>query len=177
MTYQAYPTGGGAANEMPAAPDLPKPSSLVNAVRLMWVGAALALIGAIVTLALSGKIKTAVRKAAIKANATRASTGKTVLTHAQIQTLANATVLIFTVVLIIGILLWVWMAWANNKGSSWARIVATVLFGLNTISLIFSVGRASLSIIFVGLGWLAGLGAIVFLWRKDTTAYINSRGR
>ena len=40
------------------------------------------------------------------------------------------------------------MAWANNKGRSWARIVATVLFALNTIWLIFEVGRASVSLIF-----------------------------
>jgi hypothetical protein len=69
----------------------------------------------------------------------------------------------------------VWMAWANDKGSNWARVVATVLFGLNTISLIFSLGRASITIIFVGLGWLAGLVGTVFLWPKDTSAYISSR--
>jgi hypothetical protein len=72
-------------------------------------------------------------------------------------------------------MLWAWMAWANNKGSRWARIVATVLFALNTISLIFAAGRASITIIFVALGWLVGLAAVVLLWRKESTAYARPR--
>ena len=133
------------------------------------------LIGAITTLAFSGKIKDAIRTAALKANATNAREGKTQLTAAQIHSLENITVIFLAVVLLVGVLLWVWMAWANGKGRSWARIVATVLFGLNTISLLLSFGRASISIIFVILGWLVGLGAVVMLWRKETTAYINGQ--
>lgn len=174
MSYQAYPTGGG-ANQIPATERGPQPQTLRNAVRLMWVGAAFALIGAIVTLVLSSRIKNAVRTAALKANATNRSEGKTVLTASQIHSLENITVIFLAVLLLIGVLLWVWMAWANNRGRNWARIVATVLFALNTISLIFSFGRASLSIIFVILGWLVGLGAIVLLWRRETTAYITGQ--
>jgi sulfite exporter TauE/SafE len=90
---------------------------------------------------------------------------------------ANDTVILLVIVGIIALLLWVWMAWANNKGSNWARIVATVLFGLNTISVLLEVGRASITIIVVAIGWLVGLGAIVFLWRKETTAYIRPQVR
>jgi hypothetical protein len=175
MTYQPYPTGGGAQNQVQPPQAQEQPATLRNAVRLMWAGAGLALLGAIFTLAFSGKIRTAVRKAALKANATNVSKGKAPLTAAQIHTLENGIVVLFAVVLIIGLLLWVAMAWANNKGSNWARIVATVLFALNTIYLILAAGRASLTIIFVGLSWLVGLVAIVLLWRKDTTAYIESR--
>lgn len=171
MTYQAYPTGGG-SNQM--AERQGQPSSLRTAVRLMWAGAALSLIGVIITAAFSGKIKTAITNAAIKANKTAASQHKTQLTTAQIHTLANATFAILLVFGIIGVLLWVWMAWANNKGSGWARIVASVLFALNTIGLIFEVGRASVSLISIVLEWLVGVGAIILLWRRDTTQYINS---
>jgi hypothetical protein len=174
MTYQPYPTGG-AGTDMPVAQRPPQPASLRNAVRLMWAGAGLALLGTIVTLVFSNRIRAAVRKAALKANVTRLSKGKVALTAAQIHTLANAFVVILAVVLLIGILLWVWMAWANNRGSNWARLVATVLFALNTISLILELGRASVTIIFVALGWLVGLVAVVLLWQRDTTAYINSR--
>jgi hypothetical protein len=173
MTYQPYP--GGSGNNQPAAVAgrPPKPPALRNAVRLMWAGAALAVIGVITTLAFSSKIRSAVTKAAVKANATRRSDGKTVLTTSQIHTLASITIAILVVVGVIAVVLWAWMAWANNKGSSWARIVATVLFALNTISLLFDLRRASITIIFVALGWLAGLGALVLLWRKETTAYIS----
>lgn len=174
MTFQPYPTGSSSGQMPSPAGRPPQPQSLRNAVRLMWAGAGLALISVIITLALSGTIKSAIRKAANTANATRRSQGKSILTASQIHTLANVTLVILAVVGIIGVLLWVWMAWANNRGSNWARIVATVLFGLNTLSLIFEVGRASITIIFVFIGWLIGLGAIVFLWRKETTAYIKA---
>lgn len=177
MTYQPYPTGSGSSEAPGLVARPPRPAALRNAVRLMWVGAALSLISVISTLAFSSKIKSAINTAAIKANATRQSTGKTVMTTSQIHTLANATVIFLAVAGIIAVLLWVWMAWANNKGRNWARIVATVLFGLNTISLILEAGRASVTIIFVALGWLVGLAAIVLLWRKDTSAYVRPQMR
>jgi ABC-type transport system involved in cytochrome bd biosynthesis fused ATPase/permease subunit len=169
MTYQPYPTGGG-ANQLGTADRGPQPSTLRNAVRLMWAGGALALIGVIVTLSFSGRIKTAVTNAAVKSNRTAAHK----LTPAQIHSLANATVLLLAVFGVIGVLLWAWMAWANNRGRVWARIVATVLFGLNTIALLLEIGRASVSLITVVLGWLIGLGAIVLLWNKQTSQYINA---
>jgi hypothetical protein len=36
------------------------------------------------------------------------------------------------------------------------------------------IGRASISLITVLLGWLIGVGAIVFLWNKQTSQYINA---
>jgi len=174
MSYQPYPTGGG-SNQMAAGQRGEQPSTLRNAVRLMWVGGGLSLVGVIITLAYTSKIKNAVTKAAIKANATNRADGKTssILTSAQIHTLANTTVTLLAIFGIIGVLLWVWMAWANNRGSNWARIVATVLFALNTIALILEFGRASISIIAIILEWLIGLGAIILLWRRETTAYIT----
>jgi hypothetical protein len=169
MTYQPYPTGGG-ANQTGMAERGPQPSTLRNAVRLIWAGGALSLIGVIITLSFSSRIKTAVINAANKSN--RTATHK--LTAAQIHSLGNATVLLLAVFGVIGVLLWVWMAWANNRGRPWARIVATVLFGLNTIAVVLELGRASVSLITVALGWLIGLGAIVLLWNKQTTQYINA---
>jgi hypothetical protein len=171
MSYQPYPTGGG-SNQMAAGERGSQPSSLRNAVRLMWVGGGLSLIGVFITLAETSKIKNAVTKAALKSNATNRADGKTVLTAAQIHTLASTTVTLLAIFGIIGVLLWVWMAWANNRGSNWARIVASVLFALNTIALVLEFGRASVSIIAIVLEWLIGLGAIILLWRRETTAYI-----
>ncbi len=169
MTYQPYPTGGGGNQLTERAP---QPPSLRNAVRLMWVGAALSLIGVIITLSFGSKIKTAITNAAITANRTNASQGKTQLTASQIHSLANVTFGLLVVFGIIGVLLWVWMAWANNRGRGWARIVASVLFALNTIGLVLEFGRASISLISIVLGWLVGLAAIVLLWRKDSSEYI-----
>jgi hypothetical protein len=169
MSYQPYPTGGG-SNQMTER--APQPPSLRNAVRLMWVGSGLSLIGVIVTVSFGSKIKTAITNAAITSNKTAASEGKTQLSTSQIHTLASATFALLIVFGIIGVLLWVWMAWANNRGRGWARIVATVLFGLNTIGLVLEFGRASVSLIAIVLEWLVGLAAIVLLWRRDSSEYI-----
>jgi hypothetical protein len=173
MTYQSYPTGAG-ANDL--APRGPQPPSVRNAVRLMWAGAAIAVISLIVTLIASSQIKKAVNKAALKANLTAASKGKTPLTAAQIHTLENATIVVLAVVLVISVALWAWMAWANGKGASWARVVATVLFGLNTLDVLFSASRAGVSAIFGLVSWLVGLAAVVFLWRKESSAFFAQSG-
>jgi ABC-type transport system involved in cytochrome bd biosynthesis fused ATPase/permease subunit len=172
MTYQPYPTGS-AGNVVPQPG--PQPSSVLNAVRLMYAGAALGVLGVIFTLAFSGRIKSAVGTAARKANVTRKSEGKSQLSASQIHSLETFTIEFLVAVLVIGVLLWVWMAWANGKGSGWARIVATVLFVLNTLYLVFVASRAGITAIFVGLSWVIGLVTIILLWRRESTEYINSQ--
>jgi len=74
---------------------------------------------------------------------------------------------------VIAIGLWLWMARANGAGKSWARIVAAVLFALNTLGLLSAVARpnAAGTKIFDVLGWIVGLSVTVFLWRRDSSEY------
>jgi hypothetical protein len=168
MTYQPYPTGGGSSNIVQQGPAGPQPRSVRTAVILMYVGAALSALSLILTLAISSRIKSAVGTALRKAE-TR--TGR-VLTATQIRTDENFYLVFVIVVLLIAIGLWVWMAWANGRGKGWARIVSSVFFGIDTILLFLSVSRAGTSVIYTALGWLVGLAAIIFLWRRETTEYI-----
>lgn len=179
MSYQPYPTGGssyqpypGGENQIGARP--PQPRQVRIAVWLMYGGAALSAISAILVLAVSSSIRKAVHKALVNANATNRREHKAVLTAAQIHSAENIYLGVIVFVLILGIALWVWMAWANGRGRSWARIVATVLFALNTLYLVLSVSRAGGSAIFVGLSWILGLGAIIMLWQRDSSAYIQA---
>ncbi len=173
MTYQPYPTGGGSNQPYPAgggsnlAERPPQPQSVRIAVLFMYAGAALSAVSLIVSLALSGRIKSAVGTAARKVR-----TGKP-LTVNQIHAIENFYIVLIVVILLIAIGLWLWMAWANGRGKGWARILSSVLFGLNTLWLVVSVGRTGGPAIFIGIGWLIGLAAMVFLWRRDTTQYIN----
>lgn len=100
---------------------------------------------------------------------------------ANVDTVVNAAVTALIVTSIIGALLWVWMALANGKGKSWARIVATVLFGLNTIGMISTlVGgtrSSSLSKWVTIASWLVGLLAIVYLYRKESTEFFQRNSR
>ncbi|WP_277454174.1 hypothetical protein [Janibacter sp. DB-40] len=76
---------------------------------------------------------------------------------------------------VIGVVLWLLMAWLNGKGKGWARIVATVLFALFVISFLFSFAQATAVTMIVNtLVLLAGAAAIFFLWQKDSTAWFRA---
>jgi len=172
MTYQPYPTGGGSNQPYPAgggsnlAERPPQPQSLRVAVILMYVGAAVSAISLILTLAFAHRLRSA-----IATSLRHAKTNKP-YTAAQIHTAQTSGIVVIIVLLLIIIGLWVWMAWANSRGRNWARIVASVLYGLNTIYFLLSLRSLGGPSIFVGLIWLVGLAALIFLWRRDTTKYI-----
>src|SRR5262249_35417039 len=68
--------------------------------------------------------------------------------------------------------LWLWMAWANKRGRSWARIVSTVFFGLLTLyGVVGLVALPAAPEIVIILEWSAGLAAVVFLWQRQSSDY------
>jgi hypothetical protein len=162
--YQPYPTGGQAPV---APPEAPAPQPVLNAVKLMYAGAALSAIEIIIGLTTIGSLKSAIRSAYPN------------YTDNQVHTAEVAGIAIAVVIGLIAIGLWLWMAWANGRGRNWARIVATVLFALNTIDLLTLVARphSVISLVLAILVWLAGLGAIYFLWQRDSSAYFQARSQ
>lgn len=86
--------------------------------------------------------------------------------------------IVFAVLLgLIGAGLWVLMALMNKRGHNWARIVATILFAFNTLGLISQLtnGQAAMLTKIVSVVvWLVGLGAIVLLYNKDSSAYFKA---
>jgi hypothetical protein len=64
------------------------------------------------------------------------------LSESEVDAAVNIGLAVGAVIGLIGVGLWIWMAIANRQGLSWARVVATVLGGLN--------------IGFTLLGWLVG---------------------
>jgi len=159
--YQPYP--GGGADPTGLTPRPPIPPSVTNAVRLMFVGAGLAALGLILEFVSLSALKTAIRNAS------------PTLTTSQVNSAETVAIAIFVIVGLIGIGLWVWMALANKAGHNWARIVATVLFGLDTLFLLLSLARASAAAGLIAgvVTWLVGLGATILLWRKESSAYFQ----
>ncbi|HEX9354610.1 MAG TPA: hypothetical protein VF933_12450 [Streptosporangiaceae bacterium] len=155
--YQPYPTDG--AEPATQAPE--RPPSIQNAVWLMYAGAAVSAFVIIVALVTIGSTRSAIHADFPAYSASR------------VHKAAVALVVYEVVIQVITIGLWLWMAAANKAGKSWARIVSSVLFGLNTLILISSLARphAAIGIVLLVLVWLVGLGAIVMLWRRDSTTY------
>jgi hypothetical protein len=161
--YPSYPQGGEMPPE-PARPDPPRP--VRTAVLLMYTGAALSAISLIVSVLSFHAIERAIRNAS------------STLTAHQVHNDAIVAVTVVVVESLIAIGLWLLMAWGNKNGQNWARITATVLFGLNTLFLLIGSTRASVSasLAFSVLVWLVGLGAIVMLWRKESSQYFAAAG-
>jgi hypothetical protein len=70
------------------------------------------------------------------------------------------------------IALWLWMARANGRGRTWARMVSTVFLALTTLQLFGN--RGVVQVIFPVLTWLVGLVAVWLLWRPDSSAYFRA---
>lgn len=158
--YQPYPSSGQPAQ--PAGPPQP-PQPVVMAVRLMYAGAVVSAISLIVSLVTFGTTRAVIERA------------NRSLTTAQIHRVETA-VLVFVVVYgIIVIGLWIWLALANRSGRNWARIVATVLFGLNTLVTLAGIVRSGpiAARLVPLLVWLIGLGAIVLLWQRESSDYFQ----
>src|SRR5215472_11090858 len=122
MTYQPYPTGGGSNMQYSAgggsnlAQRPPQPQSVRIAVILMYAGAALSAVSLVITLSFIHRIRSAIVSSLRHAKTTHP------FTTAQIHAAETDGVIVIVVLLVIIVALWVWMALANNKGRSWARI-------------------------------------------------------
>jgi hypothetical protein len=157
--YQRYPssTKGVDADRVTA------PQSIQNAVKLMYAGAVLTGISIIVLIVTISQVKTAFHKA-----------NPSWTTH-HVSTVATSYVVTNIVAGLIGVGLWIMMAQMNGKGRQRARMVATILFAINTLSIfqLLRGGATVFGVIMVVLTWLAGLGAVVLLWQSNSTEYYN----
>ncbi len=158
--YQPYPSAGQAPEPVRPGP----PASVVMAVRLMYAGAVVSAVSLIVGLATIGSLRDSLHKSDPS------------LTPTQLHNLQTVVVAGSVAIGLISIGLWVWMALMNRAGKSWARIIATVLFGLDTLLLLLGVARAGAAAgtLVSILTWLIGLGAIIFLWRRESSEYFTA---
>jgi hypothetical protein len=158
--YQSYPTSGQ-SQEPQARP--PAPNSVQTAVKLMYAGAALSFIELVVGVATIGSVRRAIQKTYPH------------YTSTQIHRLEVADIVIAVIVGVIAIGLWLWMARASATGHNYARITGSVFFGLNTLFLLVGLARPHIGVglVFSLLVWLAGLGAVIMLWRRESGAYFS----
>ena len=160
--YQPYPSSG-----KPVEPVQPSaPPSVLNAVKLMYAGAAVSTVSLVISLIDISGTKAAIKKA------------RPTLSAAQVNQLNTFIITLAIVSGVIGIALWLWMAKANGQGRNWARILSSVLFGLATLDMfgVLSQPKTLLGLVFPALTWLIGLAVVILLWRKDSTEFFKPRG-
>lgn len=135
------------------APLGPPPPSVVNAVRLMIVGAALSAIGIIVLLTTKSSMRTAIAKKNPSFDAHK------------LDTTVNAAIAISTVFGIIFLVLYVLLALQVRKGKNWARIVTMVITAIGVLSALASFAQPApaISHIFGTVSGLIDLAIIVLL--------------
>src|SRR5580693_272100 len=98
--YQPYPSSG-----KPVEPERPPaPPSVLNAVKLMYAGAAVSTVSLVVSLVDISGTKAAIRKA------------RPSLTVTQVNQLNTFIITLAIVSGVIGAALWLWMARSNNQG-------------------------------------------------------------
>lgn len=173
-SYPVYP--GTPADEPPRESgrvvSAARPSSIRLAVRLMWAGAVLSVVSLIVMFATLDSLKSDIRDSLRKSDANYTQSS---LDAAYAVAIGGA---VFAA--LVGVGLWLWMAWKNGEGRSWARVVATVLAGINLLSTIYTLtaGRstgASMAIAVVNLVLAAVI--LVLLWRKESSDFYAERSR
>lgn len=140
--------------------DAAQPQAIKQAVLMMYIGAALAVVGGLVAL-----LVVDVDEVIANANPDGAldpDTARSVFWFSLIFGLS------------IGAGLWVWMAIMNGKGKKWARTVATVFFAISALSVLSSVAlqpRSTVTTIFNIASLLVGAAAIWFMYRPESSDY------
>ena len=148
------------------APQRPwRPTPVLAAAWLMYAGAAASLLAMFIDIAVIGQVKTDYLRHHPFVNPANANS------------LAGAGVLGVLIGSLISIGLWLWLAAACKRGYGWARTVGTVLFGVNTLSFLATVGRPGIASIksIHFLIWLIGLVTVIFLWRRQSSDYFANR--
>jgi hypothetical protein len=147
----------------PTAATRPRiPGSVLTAVRLMYAGAAVSLVNVIVSLAAISQIKTSFE-------------AQHPLAQNAAQGVATAAAAVVIIIGAVAIGVWLKLASASRKGRSWARTAGTILFALDTLALLGTLGRAGIPATktFGALTWLIGLLAVISLWRRPSSDYFD----
>jgi hypothetical protein len=136
---------------------------VLNAVKFMYAGAAASLIGIVIDLTTLSSTKSTIARHSPN------------LTTSQVNAMEHSLVVGFIVGGLVGAGLWIFMAQSCKSGKNWARITATVLFGIDTVDLLAGLALpvAPSVKIFAPVIWLIGLGAVLFLWRGTSSAFFK----
>lgn len=154
----------------PATSEVPSsatsaPRTVVNAARFMYAGAAISAVLAVidaVTLLSSHERATLVQQ-------------HPHWTTSQVHAAIASAFVFLIVAQLVEIALWIVMARVSLAGRNWGRIASSVLFGLGTANIAAGVAHARTAALIPSLlVWVAGAGAVILLWQRESTDYFRS---
>jgi hypothetical protein len=135
---------------------------MVTAVRLMYAGAAYALVWAVGVITVSASI--------VKNHPISAAGGD--------HRLAGAATLA-VLLAIAEASLWLGIARACRRGRNVARVAGTILFGVHTLAVLGVVASTQAGLgpakALTLIGWLIGVGAVVCLWQRPSSAFFTAQ--
>ena len=169
MSDQSNPGAGGSYAPMPSEPGRAPatagaaPSSVRNAVTLMYVRAALGVVGIVILLATKDTLK----KDLLKKNPTADA--------AKLDSLFNTAIAAGIVGAVVFLVLYVLLAMQVAKGKQWARIVTLVLAALGVLSMLVSFASTmpALSHVISVVSGLLDLAILVLLLTGGSGAYFR----
>jgi hypothetical protein len=156
---QPYPDAAQAADNH----QLAAPTSVLTAVKIMYAGAVVSVLHAVVYVATQGADKTAIER---RYRHMPAGT---------VSTLTHVTVIAGVVVCLLGAVGFAWIARSCKSGRNWARVTASVLAVLGVLAAVYDLvsPRAAAVTVVSFAVCLIGLVAVVLLWRGSSSAYFK----
>jgi hypothetical protein len=134
----------------------------------MYVGLAASLLGIVVDLTTLSSTRAAILK------------HDPTFTAARVNSAEHVEIGIFIAGGLIGAALWLWMAQSCRAGKGWARVVSTVLFCIDTLSVLIAATATpggGLTRVYGFVIWVIGLIAIILLWQRASSAYFRRAPR
>ena len=182
--FQPQPYGASAPHGYgfgPPAEPPPMPGSVRAAVALMWVGAVLTILNALLFPLYVDEMRAEFRR---QQAATQGETG--IFVDVDGDSFVRVTVIILIIVTLIEVGLWVWMAVKTRQGRNWARALSTVLGTLSVVFVVlgFAIGSVAptltadqdvLSRVLSVIGVVLALTIVVLLWVPDSNRWFAAR--
>lgn len=154
------------------------PPSVRNAVRLMYAGAAIEAVNAILLVAFIHSMFQSFFSQHHGVLATFPQVGPIFAAVHWTEASQLSAIVVYAA---IRVGMWLWMASRNNAGRRWARILSAVLLGIGTAGLIADLARGLRlhAVIWPGILegaiWLVGVCAIALLWRRESSEFFTAR--
>jgi len=145
-------------------PGPPQPVSI--AVKLMWAGAALTVLGVVLGLTQTEGVREELSSQQLPPG----------------TTLDAAVTYAIAAAIVVGVItaaLWVLLAIMNRRGKPWARVVATVLGVVNVLVNLYAIleeagGRPSISLVSGVVSLLLAAVVIFLLWRPESSRWYEA---